>query len=315
MLRIKKSYELFFNQGGINMDWLVKMNSAIEYIEENLTEEIDLNLVAAKACCSSYNFQRMFSFITDIPLAEYIRRRKLTQAALDLQNTDIKIIEIAMKYGYDSGTSFARAFGSIHGLTPKEARQAGVKLKAYPKISFQISIKGVKEMDYRIETKEGFDIFGIETIASLKGETGYLKPNEFWEECQKNGEYNKLFSNAGDLPSFLPQNSCKIHAAEYYRKTEENTFPYMLFSFVSKNSKTEGYKTIHIPSQTYVIFSSEKFKWGEEFFKVLTSLQKRFYSEWLPTANYERAEGANFEIYGGTEEYGCIELWYPIVKK
>lgn len=112
------------------MDWLVKMNSAIEYIEENLTEEIDLNLVAAKACCSSYNFQRMFSFITDIPLAEYIRRRKLTQAALDLQNTNLKIIEIAMKYGYDSGTSFARAFGSLHGLTPKEARQAGVKLKS-----------------------------------------------------------------------------------------------------------------------------------------------------------------------------------------
>ncbi|HEX3076879.1 MAG TPA: effector binding domain-containing protein, partial [Lachnospiraceae bacterium] len=286
----------------------------IDYIEANLTEEIDLNSVAKKACCSSYNFQRMFSFITDITLAEYIRRRRLTQAALELQNTSVKVIDVAVRYGYDTATSFARAFKSLHGITPVEAKQEGVVLKACPKISFQISIKGEKEMDYRIETKEAFDVFGIETICSLKGEEGYLWPSQLWEQCQANGEYDRLLSNSGQLPSFLSKDICKVHGVEYYRKTEEDTFPYMLCAFVSKNSNTEGYKVIHIPSQTYAVFPSERFLW-EDFTKVLTTLQKRFYSEWLPTANYERAEGANFEIYGGTEEYGYLELWYPVAKK
>ncbi len=297
------------------MDWLTKMNAAIDYIEDNLTNEIDFNIVCMKAGCSSYNFQRMFSFITDITLAEYIRRRRLTAAALELQNSNQKVIDIAIKYGYDSATSFARAFKALHGLTPSESKQVGARLKAYPKISFQIFIKGDSEMNYRIETKESFNIFGIETIASLTGEKGYLSPAMLWQECQKNGEYERLFKNAGDLPNFVSQNLCKIHGAENYRKTEENTFPYMLCAFVSNNSNTGGYKTIHIPAQTYAIFSSEKFKWGDEFFNILTNMQKRFYSEWLPTANYERADAANFEIYGGTEEYGYIELWFPVIKK
>jgi AraC family transcriptional regulator len=139
---------VFFSRKVVYMDWLTKMNCALDYIEENLTEEIDYGDVAAKACCSSYNFQRMFSFITDCPLAEYIRRRRLTQAALELQNTDGRVIDIAVKYGYESAAAFAKAFAALHGLTPTEARQDGAPLKAYPRISFHISIKGEKEMDY-----------------------------------------------------------------------------------------------------------------------------------------------------------------------
>jgi len=130
------------------MDWLTKMNAALDYIEDHLLDEIDYKAVARKACCSSYNFQRMFSFITDVPLAEYIRRRRLTQAAIELQNTDARIIDVAVKYGYDSPVSFSRAFATLHGINPNEAKQSGARLKAYPKISFQISIKGEKEMNY-----------------------------------------------------------------------------------------------------------------------------------------------------------------------
>jgi AraC family transcriptional regulator len=170
-------------------------------------------------------------------------------------------------------------------------------------------------MDYRIETREAFDVFGIETICSLTGASGYLSPGGFWEECNKNGAYERLAADAGDLPGFLPPGACKVHAVEYYRKTEDNTFPYMLCAFVSKNSRLSGYSVVRIPAQTYVVFSTEKVKWGDEFFTTLTTMQKRFYSEWLPTAKYERADGPNFEIYGGTEEYGNIALWFPIVAK
>ena len=297
------------------MDWLTKMNSALDYIEDNLTNEIDYNVVAMKACCSSYNFQRMFSFITDCSLAEYIRRRRLTQAAIELQNTNLKIIDIAIKYGYDSSTSFSRAFGALHGLSPSQAKHGGAELKAYPKISFHISIKGESVMEYRIETKEAFDIFGIETVSSLTNEEGYLSPSNLWKKCRNNGDYERLLSSTGDLPDFVSQDLCLVHGAEYYRKTPDNTFPYMLCGFITKNSKIDGFKTAHIPAQTYAIFPSAKFVWEDDFFTVLTNLQKRFYNEWLPTANYERAEGASFEIYGGTADYGYIELWYPITKK
>jgi AraC family transcriptional regulator len=297
------------------MDWLTKMNAALDYIEENLTEVFELSDVAQKACCSSYNFQRMFSFITDIPLAEYIRRRRMTQAALEIQNSNAKVIDIAVKYGYDSATSFARAFKALHGIAPSEVRTSGAKLKAYPKISFQISIKGEIGMDYRIEAKEAFDVFGIEAICSLTGETGLISPAGLWRKCQENGEYDRLLKNAGDLPDFISRDLCKIHAVENYRKTGNDTFPYMLCAFVSKNSSTDGYKTVLVPAQTYAVFSSEKFKWDDEFFGILHMMQKRFYSEWLPTAKYERADSANFEIYGGNEEYGYIELWYPITAK
>lgn len=294
------------------MDWLSKMNAALDYIESNLTDNIDFNTAARRACCSSYNFQRMFSFITDVSLGEYIRRRRLTLAALDLQKPGVKVIDVAVKYGYDSPVSFSRAFANLHGITPNEAKKHGAQLKAYPRLSFQISIKGEKEMNYRIETKEAFDIFGIETVASLSGEEGFVSPAELWQKSHNNGDYEKLFAASGDLPVYVPQNLCKIHGAENYRKTDGNTFPYMLFAFAGKGSQTDGYTVQHIPSQTYAIFPSEKFRWDEDFSAVLGNLQKRFYSEWLPAASYERVDGANFEIYGGDREYGYIELWFPV---
>lgn len=172
-------------------------------------------------------------------------------------------------------------------------------------------------MDYRIETKEAFDIFGVETVCSHTDAKGFLSPPELWEKSHENGEYERLFANAGDLPDFISQgfvskDLCKIHAASGYRKTEENTFLYMMYAFVSKNSKTDGFTTAHIPSQTYAIFSSEKFKWGDEFHEVLAAMHKKIFTEWFPTTNYELGEGADFEIYGGTEEYGYIELWFPV---
>ena len=295
------------------MEWIDKMNAALDYIEDNLTEKIDLNIVAQKACCSSYNFQRMFSFITDISLAEYIRRRRMSAAALELQTHDAKVIDVALKYGYEASVSFSRAFFKIHGITPKEAKNSGAQLKIYPRISFQITIKGEEPMNYRIETKEAFDVFGIETVASLSEKRGFTSPSELWQKSHRNGNYEKLLEAAGDLPDFVPPDLCKIHGVENYRKTLGNTFSYMLCAFVSDTSKTKGYKVQHIPAQTYAVFPSEKFKW-DEIFDVLRNLQKRFYSEWLPTANYERVDGPNFEIYGGDRKYGYIELWFPVRK-
>lgn len=142
------------------MDWLNRMNMAIDYIESNLADRISYDKAAQIACCSTYHFQRMFSSITDVPLSEYIRRRRLTLAAFDLQTSDIKVIDVAFKYGYESPEAFSRAFKKLHGVMPTSARDIGISLKAFPKMTFSISIKGDTEMKYRIEQREAFDVFG-----------------------------------------------------------------------------------------------------------------------------------------------------------
>ena len=123
------------------MDLMTRMSLALAYVEDNLTGEINPEKLAQIAGCSVYNYYRMFSFITDISLTEYIRRRKLTLAAIELRSSDIKVIDLALKYGYDSPVSFSRAFQALHKVTPTEARADGVTLKAYPRISFQIAVK------------------------------------------------------------------------------------------------------------------------------------------------------------------------------
>ena len=143
------------------MDSLTSMNNAMQYIEEHLTDDIDYSEVSKIACCSEYHFKRMFSFLSGIGLSEYIRRRRLTLAALDLKDTNLRIIDVAVKYGYDSADAFSRAFHSMHGILPSEARSENTQLKAYPRMTFQLSIKGGCEMNYRIVEKGPFQLVGI----------------------------------------------------------------------------------------------------------------------------------------------------------
>jgi len=143
------------------MDSLTSMNNAMQYIEEHLTDDIDYSEVSKIACCSEYHFKRMFSFLSGIGLSEYIRRRRLTLAALDLKDTNLRIIDVAVKYGYDSADAFSRAFHSMHGILPSEARSENTQLKAYPRMTFQLSIKGGCEMNYRIVEKGPFKLVGI----------------------------------------------------------------------------------------------------------------------------------------------------------
>ena len=144
-----KSYRTYLgtlkaSEGYKSMEWFERLNSAMQYIEENIDQEIDFEEIAKIACCSVYHFQRMFSFITDVPLSEYIRRRRLTLAAFELQNSDIRIIDLALKYGYETHESFSRAFQKLHGTTPRprlEPWELSLKpIHAYP---FRFQLKGM----------------------------------------------------------------------------------------------------------------------------------------------------------------------------
>ena len=159
------------------MEWLDRMNDALGYLEANLAGTADMEHAARLACCSVYHFGRMFSYIAGVPLSEYLRRRRMTLAAFDLQNGG-RVLDVALRYGYESPTAFNRAFQSVHGVSPSAAQRDGAPLKAYPRISFKITVKGEAEMDYRIikqEAKEDFLLRSvIATTASILFSLGFV---------------------------------------------------------------------------------------------------------------------------------------------
>lgn len=292
------------------MDWLVRMNKAIDFIEEHLTEETDYEEVARVACCSAYHFQRMFSFITDVPLSEYIRRRRLTAAAFELQNSNARVIDIAVKYGYDSPVSFARAFQNQHGATPSLARDKGVQLKAYPRISFHITIKGDVAMDYRIIEKETFKVYGIEGIFTSENGENLKAIPLFWRQTMDDGRFDRLVKSTSLQDR---KGLCPVNAICDYRNTGGNTFPYMLFAFMTDRCNAEGYTVVDVPASTWAIFKSREHN-IEETSAVIQDLIKRVYTDWLPSSKYEKVGGYELELYYNDFETGkCYcETWIRV---
>ena len=184
------------------MEWIERLNTAMTYIEEHLTEEMDYEQLGKIACCSSYHFQRMFSYMAGVPMAEYIRRRKMSLAAAELASGE-KVLDVALKYGYDSPTSFNRAFQKIHGVTPSEAKAGGVSVKAFPPISFKISIKGEAEMNYRIEKKEAFRIIGVSEPLEQEIEKNFETVPKMWQKAAMEGTVLKLSTLIKDEPKAI----------------------------------------------------------------------------------------------------------------
>jgi AraC family transcriptional regulator len=241
-----------------------------------------------------------------MPLTEYIRKRKLSLAAMKLQNSKEKIIDIAVMYGYDSADSFTRAFVKQHGVTPSQARQPGVNLTIFPPLTFQIKIKGVQAMNWRIEEREAFEVFGIEKIFG-NDETG-LVPG-FWTECHQNGSYERLYQAAGAKPD--ESGRCCINAICGYCEPGEDNFPYMICALKKPESSTAGFKTAQVPKNTWAVFRSEK---TDRIGVEIPQLFQRALSEWLPSSGYDRAPGPDMEIYYTAEGKHFEEVWIPVKK-
>ena len=140
------------------MDWICGLQKAIDYIENHLTEKIDYEAVAKQGYSSSYHFQRVFGILCGVTMGEYIRNRRLSLAGSELAATDAKVIDVALKYGYESPDSFTKAFKQFHGITPSEAKKDGSNLKAFSRMSVKITLSGGSVMNYKIVEKEAFDI-------------------------------------------------------------------------------------------------------------------------------------------------------------
>lgn len=161
------------------MEWIERLNQCITYIEEHLTEKIDYRMLEGIMNSPIYHFQRMFFYMVGISLTEYIRRRKMSLAVVELQR-GAKVMDVALKYGYESPTAFNRAFQGVHGFPPSHVKKGNVDLKAYPVIRFSLSIHGEKELRFRIEEKESFTLVGKSYPLSRELEENFKNIPQEW---------------------------------------------------------------------------------------------------------------------------------------
>ncbi|WP_282935541.1 AraC family transcriptional regulator [Paenibacillus sp. RC67] len=290
------------------MNLLENMNKALSYIEDNLDQEIDFKEVARLAYCSEYHFKRMFSFLAGVSLSEYIRYRRLTLAAFELANSQLRIIDVAMKYGYESPDSFAKAFQGLHGITPSEARNQGRTLKAFPQMTFQLTIKGGNAMNYRIEEKEAFHIIGIKKRVPIIFHGVNPEIASMWQSLNEEAIVNlKKFSNV--TPMGLLSASTNFSEGRMEEKGELDHY----IGVATTKECPAHWAQLEVAASTWAVFEAVG-----PFPETLQNLWGRIYSEWFPSSNYELKEGPeilwneNKEITSPTFK---SEIWIPVVRK
>ena len=281
------------------MEWVERLNQSMNYIEEHLTDEIDYEQLGQIACCSAYHYQRMFTYMAGITLAEYIRRRKMSLAAVDLQGGNERVIDIAEKYGYSSPTAFNRAFQSFHGIAPSSVKGDGVSVKSFSPIVFRIAVKGATEMNYRIETKEAFRIIGVSAPLDKEIENNFKVVPEMWQEASVNGTIRKLAGIMDTQPmGLLGVSVCN----------DEEQWKY--FIAVSGTNASDEFEEYTVPASTWAIFS------GTGTNQSVQELEQRIITEWLPTSGYEYANAPDIEVYLNPDPRNAqYEVWIPVAKK
>lgn len=299
------------------MDWITGLGNAIDYIEEHITEEMDYAEVSKQAYSSSYHFQRVFSTLCGYTLGEYIRNRRLTLAGNELKSTPAKVIDIALKYGYNSPDSFARAFTRFHGINPSLAREAGAILKSFSRLYLKLSLEGGNTMNYRIEEKEA------------RIYTGYSR--HFEGVPGNRAEQEKEFFVHTRANQYLLQGMADDSTAIYNIITNINDDGYdfyiaaLLPDYMREHIEDDSvlgkedakrFEMIHIPKTTYAIFETEREKFPTHLHM---ELRRKIISEWLPSSGYILADTAEitcthwYKKPRQDERY--IELWIPVTKK
>ena len=281
------------------MEWIERLNDAVGYIEEHLTEEIDYERLGKIACCSSYHFQRMFTYMAGVPLSEYIRRRRMSLAAVDLQSTGIKIIDWAGKSGNNSPTAFNRAFQSVHGIAPSAVKNEGVSVKSFPPVSFKIIVKGVEEMNYRIETKAAFRIVGVSVPLEKDIEKNFAVIPRKWQETAVNGTLQKLTGLMDTQPmGVLGVSTCN------------DTEPWRYYIAVASSQTDRDLEEYTVPAATWAVFP------GTGTNQSIQDLERRIVTEWLPTSGYEYGNAPDVEVYLNPDPQNAqYEVWIPVVRK
>jgi len=273
-----------------------RLQAALDYIEENLTEELTISQIAEKAWISSFHFQRLFSALCGMGVGEYIRRRRLTRAAEELLSTDAKVIDVAAKYGYDSPDSFSRAFQRFHGVSPTAARKTGASLRSFAPMKIKKELEGGNMLEYRIVEKPQFTVMGV--ARQFHSDTSYREIPRFWDEVMGNPN-NPLMG---------------IYGICLDLEEHDGNFEYLIAdNYIPWNEIPACCVTKVIPASTWAVFPCRG-----PLPETLQDVNTRMWTEWLPGCkNYRLAANLNVEVYAPPAEDPkdtYSEIWLPIEK-
>ena len=279
-------------KGEVKVEWVDKMNQVIDYVEKHLCDGIDTEEIGRIMACPFVVFQRFFVQITDIPLSEYIRRRKLTCAAYELQNTNEKVIDIAIKYGYESSDSFSVAFKRMHGIAPGMARKLETNLKFFSRLNFKLVIKGVFEMNYQVVERKSFKVVGRRLVTPEGGGA--------WAICKADGSFEKI-------QSFGKKDQETLGLCFGFDSEGKND--YMVGIECEKDYL--GFDNYVYPNSQWLVFTAE----GKISDNILGNTWKRIYEEFLPQSKYKQTIYPTIESYKiwNMELDNCkVEIMIPV---
>ena len=291
------------------MDWIQGIQRAIDYVEENITEEIDFEEAAKQAYSSSFHFQRVFSILCGFSLGDYIRMRRLSLAGEELSKGNAKIIDIAMKYGYDTPESFSRAFTRFHGVSPSEAkRRAPVKI--FTPLSVKLIVTGGSKMDYRIEKRDAFQVVCKRKKVEKPQSANATKDiTAMWQTFGADGTMARLID-------CMPKNPVMkgLLGICFSSELDARQFPYGIGVEYDGREIADDLEVVTIPANTYAVFTS-KGKMPDAFIDTYHRIVTEFFPQ---SAQYEYAENVEFEVYSSADvsnpDYQC-EIWIAVKEK
>ncbi len=301
------------------MDWIKGLQRSIDYIEAHLTETIDYESVAAQSFSSSYHFQRVFGILCGFTVGEYIRNRRLSLAGTELAAGNAKVIDVALKYGYESPDSFAKAFQKFHGILPSQARNNGSMLKSYSRLVLKFSLEGGCTMNYRIEKKPEMILTGYK--AHFTG-VPYGKDRERQEE--------QLFVTTRGKQWFLRGASRNIDAHCVITNITDEGYDYyychLLDGWERDNLYNKdvtgvdfvedlGLENVVIPETTYVVFETNDVKSPICDYFDLLNLRIQILTEWMPEMGFQLKNAPELAVYHWLPKAERnVQIWMPIEK-
>ena len=284
------------------MNWVKTIEDAIEYIERNITEDLTAGRIAREVNISAFYFQRGFSMLCGYTVGEYVRMRRLSIAGEELLASDVKVIDLAMKYGYDSPDSFTKAFTRFHGSTPTDVRRGGAMLKSFAPLHIKLTLDGGSTMEYRIEKKPAFKVMGVSKKFSYENANAEIP--QFW---------NEVFMQTAERPVLGMYGVC------FDEEMAGNEFNYMIAADLDEEQAAKKHLDVNeISEHTWAVFPCR----GPMPIP-LQEVNRKIFSEWLPSSNYEIAEGYNIEYYSNPEDFTngmqdaeyYAEVWIPVKEK
>ncbi len=288
------------------MDWPERLGAAIDCIEADLSGELDLAEAARRAACSPFYFQRLFSIVTGMTVGEYVRRRRLTLAAAELASGNAKVIDVALKYGYDSPDAFTRAFRALHGVTPRAAREPGVALAACPRVSFHVELKGGNDMDYKLIEKPGFEVALTTRRFTTQSDRNFRDIPRWWQEFTASPDLEKMLSLAGHKPGAVTGGEI---LGMCFADDQPVDFAYGIAVELPAGADAGPFEQKTVPAAAWAVFPCT--------LADLQDVTRRIFSEWFPAVPFEHADKPELEVYlpGPSGDAMKCEIWIPVVRK